>query len=97
MDRTKSFDDIQKELKKSMGDRAYAMREAPNVKVISTGLFSLDVATGVGGWPRGTLVEIYGRESVGKTALSLLTIEDVTRNGGTAAFINLESLITQET
>lgn len=43
------------------------------------------------------MVEIYGRESVGKTALSLLTIEEVTRKGGTAAFVNLESKITQET
>lgn len=49
MDRTQAFDSIKKELQKSMGERAYVMREAPNVKVISTGLFALDVATGIGG------------------------------------------------
>lgn len=49
MDRTQAFDNIKKELKQAMGDRAYVMKEAPNVKVISTGLFSLDAATGIGG------------------------------------------------
>jgi RecA/RadA recombinase len=49
MSREQAFNSITKELKKSMGDRAYIMREAPNVKVISTGLFALDVATGIGG------------------------------------------------
>lgn len=48
-DRTQAFDTMKKDLKKAMGDRAYTMREAPNVKVISTGLFALDVATGIGG------------------------------------------------
>ncbi len=49
MDRTIEFDKIKAELQKKMGTRAYTMTEAPNVKVIPTGLFSLDVATGIGG------------------------------------------------
>jgi RecA/RadA recombinase len=49
MDRTQAFNDMKKELQKSMGTRAYTLSEAPNVKVIPTGIFSLDVATGIGG------------------------------------------------
>jgi RecA/RadA recombinase len=49
MNRQIEFDKIKNELKSSMGDRAYTMTEAPKVKVIPTGLFALDVATGIGG------------------------------------------------
>ncbi len=49
MSREQAFQEMKKELKRAMGDRAYIMREAPNVKVISTGLFALDFATGIGG------------------------------------------------
>lgn len=66
------------------------------MKVISTGVTTLDVATGVGGWPRGTLVEIYGRESSGKTALLLYTMAEVHKNGGFTGLVNLESGITKE-
>jgi recombination protein RecA len=68
------------------------MGEAANQKVdvISTGALSLDLALGVGGLPRGRVVEIYGPESSGKTTLALHVIAEAQRNGGIAAFIDAE-------
>jgi recombination protein RecA len=61
-----------------------------DVDVISTGSLGLDVALGVGGLPRGRVVEIYGPESSGKTTLTLQVIAEAQRQGGTAAFIDAE-------
>ena len=61
-----------------------------DVPVISTGILSLDHATGVGGVPRGRIVEIFGPESSGKTTLTLHVIANAQRAGGTAAFIDAE-------
>lgn len=66
------------------------------MKVIPTGITSLDIATGVGGWPRGVVVEIFGRESAGKTALALYSMAEVHRMGGYTCLVNLESNITKE-
>jgi len=63
---------------------------APDIEVISTGSLSLDAALGVGGLPRGRMVEIYGPESSGKTTLTLQVIAQCQKNGGTAAFIDAE-------
>src|SRR5256712_1334704 len=60
------------------------------IAVIPTGALSLDVALGVGGVPRGRVVEIYGPESSGKTTLALHVIAEAQRLGGTAAFIDAE-------
>ncbi len=60
------------------------------VDVISTGCITLDLATGVGGLPRGRVVEIYGQESSGKTTVALHVIAEAQRAGGTAAFIDAE-------
>ncbi len=60
------------------------------VPVISTGAFSLDMALGVGGIPRGRIIEIYGPESSGKTTLTLHIIANAQKNGGVAAFIDAE-------
>jgi recombination protein RecA len=60
------------------------------ISVISTGSLSLDVALGVGGLPRGRIVEIYGPESSGKTTLTLQVIAECQKLGGTAAFIDAE-------
>ena len=64
--------------------------EAEAVSAISTGSLALDLATGIGGIPRGRIVEIYGPESSGKTTLALHVIAQAQRAGGTAAFIDAE-------
>ena len=61
-----------------------------DVSVIPTGSISLDVATGIGGWPRGRIVEIYGQESSGKTTLALHAVAEAQKKGGVAAFIDAE-------
>jgi len=64
--------------------------ETDNIPVISTGSLSLDIATGVGGFPRGRVAEIYGPESSGKTTLALHAIAETQKAGGVAAFIDAE-------
>ena len=61
-----------------------------NVDVVSSGSISLDVALGIGGLPRGRVVEIYGPESSGKTTLTLQVIAEAQKVGGTAAFVDAE-------
>lgn len=68
-----------------MGDRT---NEA--IDTVSTGSLGLDIALGVGGLPRGRVVEIYGPESSGKTTLTLQVIANCQKNGGTAAFVDAE-------
>src|SRR5271169_1608671 len=60
------------------------------VEVIPTGSIALDVALGLGGLPRGRIVEIYGPESSGKTTLALHAVAEAQKNGGTCAFIDAE-------
>jgi recombination protein RecA len=60
------------------------------IPAISTGSLGLDIALGIGGLPRGRIVEIYGPESSGKTTLTLQVIAECQRNGGTCAFIDAE-------
>lgn len=62
----------------------------PNIEVISTGSLTLDIAVGVGGMPRGRVVEIYGPESSGKTTLALHVVAEAQKLGGTAAFVDAE-------
>lgn len=63
---------------------------ARDIEVVSTGSLALDVALGIGGLPRGRVVEIYGPESSGKTTLTLQVIAECQKNGGTAAFVDAE-------
>lgn len=63
---------------------------APDIEVVSTGSLGLDIALGVGGLPRGRVVEIYGPESSGKTTLTLQVIAEMQKLGGTCAFIDAE-------
>jgi recombination protein RecA len=63
---------------------------ARDVDVVSTGSLGLDIALGVGGLPRGRVVEVYGPEASGKTTLTLQVVAEVQRNGGTAAFVDAE-------
>ena len=60
------------------------------IQAVSTGSLGLDIALGIGGLPRGRVIEIYGPESSGKTSLSLSTIAQLQKTGGTAAFIDAE-------
>ncbi|MBN1238096.1 MAG: recombinase RecA [Gammaproteobacteria bacterium] len=61
-----------------------------DIEVVSTGSLGLDVALGVGGLPRGRVVEIYGPESSGKTTLTLQVVAEIQKQGGTAAFVDAE-------
>ena len=61
-----------------------------NVEAIPTGSIALDAATGIGGLPRGRIVEIYGPESSGKTTLALHVVAEAQKMGGEAAFIDAE-------
>jgi recombination protein RecA len=65
-------------------------REAVEIETISTGSLGLDIALGIGGLPRGRVVEVYGPESSGKTTLALHVIAEAQKNGGTAAFVDAE-------
>ncbi len=82
-----------KQLEKQYGKGA-VMRlgenKALNIEAISTGSLSLDIATGIGGLPKGRIVEIYGPESSGKTTLALHCIAQAQKKGGEAAFIDAE-------
>ncbi|MFZ1263423.1 MAG: recombinase RecA [Chitinophagaceae bacterium] len=84
-----TMDKIEKDYGKGsvmmMGDKAEAMQE-----VISTGSIGLDVALGIGGLPRGRVVEIYGPESSGKTTLAIHVIAEAQKKGGMCAFIDAE-------
>src|SRR5688500_5620902 len=68
-----------------MGENAHM-----NIEVIPTGAMSLDLALGVGGLPRGRVVEIYGPESSGKSTLAMHVVAEAQRNGGICAYIDAE-------
>ena len=93
MDKQTALDTAIKQLEKQFGKGA-VMRlgenKHMNVEHIPTGSLSLDVALGIGGLPRGRIVEIYGPESSGKTTLSLHCIAEGQKNGGNVAFIDVE-------
>lgn len=75
-----------------LGDRKANL----NVEVIPTGIFSLDIALGVGGFPRGRVVEIFGPEGTGKTTLALEAIASTQRQGGKALFVDVEHAFSPE-
>lgn len=82
-----------KNIKKKFGDGAVMrLGENSSLKVdsISTGSLTLDIATGIGGLPRGRIIEIYGPESSGKTTLALHCISEAQKLGGDAAFVDAE-------
>ena len=93
-DRKKALETALAQIEKAYG-RGAVMRlgddnSAVNVEAISTGSLSLDLALGIGGVPRGRIVEIYGPESSGKTTLALHVLASAQKNGGEAAFIDVE-------
>ncbi|QQG35129.1 MAG: recombinase RecA [Deltaproteobacteria bacterium] len=94
-DRVKSLDLAVSNIEKQFG-KGSIMRLGTNeplisdIEVISTGSLNLDFSLGIGGYPRGRIVEIYGPESSGKTTLALHAIAEVQTKGGVAAFIDAE-------
>ncbi len=93
-DKTKALEMAISQIEKSFGKGAImrlgAGEIAEGIQVIPTGSITLDIATGIGGYPRGRVVEIYGPESSGKTTLALNAIAQAQKTGGTAAFIDAE-------
>ena len=81
---------IEKQFGKGSVMRMDSSTPIEEVQVVSTGSLGLDIALGVGGLPRGRVVEIYGPESSGKTTLTLQTIAEMQKLGGTCAFIDAE-------
>ena len=92
-DKKAALDSALKQIEKLYGKNAVmrlGQTSSLNIDVISTGSLTLDIATGIGGLPRGRIVEIYGPESSGKTTLALHCIAEAQKKGGEAAFIDAE-------
>jgi len=93
MDRQKALEAALAQIDRAFG-KGSAMklgsREKIEIETISTGSLGLDIALGVGGLPRGRIIEIYGPESSGKTTLALHAIAEAQKTGGTAAFVDAE-------
>ena len=99
LDKIKLLEAAVKEIQDKYGEGSIMkLGEAKRVDVdaIPTGSFSLDAALGVGGVPRGRIVEIFGPESGGKTTLALHIIREAQRKGGLAAFIDAEHALDPE-
>lgn len=96
-DREKALDSALSQIEKNFGKGSIMRlgddRVAVKADAISTGAIALDIATGIGGVPRGRIVEIFGPESSGKTTLSLNIIANAQKKGGVAAFIDAEHAI----
>ena len=92
-DRQKALDAALAQIDRAFGKGSVmklGSKEAMQVEAISTGSLGLDIALGVGGLPRGRVIEIYGPESSGKTTLALHCIAEAQKMGGTAAFVDAE-------
>ena len=93
-DRTRALDAAISQIERAFGKgsvmRLGAAEQAQEIETVSTGSLGLDIALGVGGLPRGRIVEIYGPESSGKTTLTLHVIAEAQKVGGNAAFIDAE-------
>ncbi|MCT1801913.1 recombinase RecA [Kocuria sp. WRN011] len=92
-DREKALDTVLAQIDKNYGKGSVMRlgdRPATRIETIPTGSIALDVALGIGGFPRGRVVEIYGPESSGKTTVALHAVASVQRAGGIAAFIDAE-------
>ncbi|PHR60872.1 MAG: recombinase RecA [Robiginitomaculum sp.] len=93
MDKKKALEAALSQIERAFGKGALmklGQRKNMEIETISTGSLGLDIALGVGGLPRGRVVEIYGPEASGKTTLTLHVIAECQKNGGVAAFIDTE-------
>jgi recombination protein RecA len=94
MDRQRALDAALGQIERAFGKGSImklgAREPATDADVVSTGSLGLDIALGIGGLPRGRIVEIYGPESSGKTTLALHVIAEAQKSGGTCAFVDAE-------
>ncbi len=94
MDKTKALDAALSQIERAFGKgsimRLGANQKPVEIESVSTGSIGLDIALGIGGLPRGRVIEIYGPESSGKTTLALHTIAEAQKKGGICAFIDAE-------
>ncbi len=94
MDKQKALDAALSQIERAFGKGSImklgAHATQVETEVVSTGSLALDIALGIGGLPRGRIIEIYGPESSGKTTLALHAIAEAQKNGGTCAFIDAE-------
>lgn len=93
IDKDKLLDQVLADIEKQFGKGAIMKLGGQNnmeIDTVSTGSLSLDIALGVGGYPKGRIIEIYGPESSGKTTFALHAIAEVQKQGGRAAFIDAE-------
>ena len=96
MDRQKALEAALAQIDRAFGKGSVmklGSRETMEVEAISSGSLGLDIALGIGGLPRGRVIEIYGPESSGKTTLALHAIAEAQRGGGTAAFVDAEQAL----
>ncbi len=94
MDKQKALDAALGQIERSFGKgsimRLGQQEQAVDIETVSTGSLGLDIALGIGGLPRGRVIEIYGPESSGKTTLALHVIAEAQKQGGTCAFVDAE-------
>jgi recombination protein RecA len=93
MDKKKAIETAVAQIERSFGKGSimrFGDRQVVEVETISTGSLGLDIALGVGGLPRGRVVEVYGPESSGKTTLALQTVAEAQKSGGVCGFIDAE-------
>ncbi|MEE2695395.1 MAG: recombinase RecA [Pseudomonadota bacterium] len=93
MDKNKTLESTISQIERNFGKGSVMKlgeREVVEIDTISSGSLSLDLALGIGGLPKGRIVEIYGPESSGKTTLALHVIAEAQKNGGTCAFVDAE-------
>ena len=93
MDKTKALDAALSQIERAFGKGSImrlGQQKAMEIETIPTGSLSLDIALGVGGLPKGRIIEIYGPESSGKTTLALHTVAEAQKRGGVSAFIDAE-------
>ena len=93
VDKTKALDAALGQIERAFGKGSImrlGQRETVEADVVSTGCLGLDIALGIGGLPRGRVIEIYGPESSGKTTLALHTVAEAQKAGGTCAFVDAE-------
>ena len=99
LDRLKAVDSTLAQIDRQFGKGAImrlGQRETLAIEAISTGSISVDFAIGIGGFPRGRVVEVYGPESSGKTTLALSVVGQAQKRGGIAAFIDAEHALDAE-